>query len=312
VANDGNLRHLTSERIQEFLDQALPPGEEAAVRDHLLVCSRCRSEVEEWSAVFAGLESLPELEPSPAFSREVLGALPVRRPLAARVRAWVTGGADAGAHLPPERIQDLLDGLFPSRVAARVQAHLAACERCAGEVRRWEGLYEGLEGLARVAPSPGFADGVMARVRVPVPAPAPRLAHLPARIRTWLTGLLPRTRRGWAVAGGVASAPTITLAALFYQVFSHPLLSLGTFATYAYWKASALVGALVTLLAEGLVESVALFRVYTMVETLAASPVLAGLGGLVFTLLSAGALWVLHRNLVTPSPPEGHHARARV
>ena len=314
MANDGDLRHLTSEQMQEFLDRGLSSKEETEVQEHLSVCPHCRDEVETWNGLYAQLGSLPTLEPDPAFSRAIMERFPARRPLAARVLGWLgeRAGARGRMHLPPERIQDYLEGLLPPRASARAAAHLATCEGCASELEGWRRLFGSMGTLDRTAPSAGFAQRVMAGVRVPVPAPTPWTRKLPGLVWEWTRKLLPQSRRGWAIAGGIASAPTITAAALLYQVFSHPLLSLGSFSAYAYWKVSALLGAVSTALADRLVESVALFRAYTLVESVMASPVLAGLGGLAFSLLSAAALWVLYRNPLTASPPEGEHAPARV
>ncbi len=316
MENNGDLRHLTSEQMQAFLDCGLPPLEESGVREHLALCPRCRGEVEAWSALFSQLGALPSLEPSPGFSREVLGRLPVQLPLTNRAWGWMTGKGVAGhgpsAHYPSDRIQDHLDGLLPARQGKRLLAHLSACQPCAEELRGWDHLFGSLGTLGRHAPTPDFGERVMARVRLPVPAPLPWSRAFPGRALAWARTLLPGTRRGWAVAGGIATAPTITVVALLYELFSRPLLSLGSLSTYAYWKGSAVLGALLRAVADRLVESVAMFRAYTLVETLAASPVLVGLGGLAFSLLSAGALWVLYRNLVTAPQGEGHHAHARV
>ena len=114
------------------------------------------------------------------------------------------------------------------------------------------------------------------------------------------------------MAGGIASAPTISVAALIYLVFSHPLVTVGNFTTYMLWKASALFSSLFAAVAGAAVDSVALFRAYSLLGTLAKSPVLLGFGGLAFTFLSALALWVLYRNLVAAPTVESRYARARV
>jgi hypothetical protein len=146
----------------------------------------------------------------------------------------------------------------------------------------------------------------MAGVKVPAPVPTRRWSSLPGRIMAWARTLAPGSRRGWAIAGGVASAPTITLGALIFLVFSHPLLNLGTFTAYVSWKASDLFG---TLLSTAM-ESAVVFRIFEFLESLALSPTTLGLGGLGLSLLGAAALWVLYRNLLTPS--DDRYARARV
>jgi anti-sigma factor RsiW len=308
------MRHLTSEQIQEFLDHGLAPQEEARVQEHLSVCPRCQGELEGWSLLFSDLGELDELTPGPAFSQEVMARLPVRTPWAARVRGWfgAAGGASApGHHLPSGRLQDYVDGVLPAPQVAEALVHLTACELCQKEAEGWGGLFGALAGLERFAPAPGFAQRVMARVNARVPLPAPWL-EAGNRILVWGRGFLPQTRNGWAIAGGIASAPTITMAALVYLVFSHPLLSAGNFATYLLWKGSALLSSLVSAVAGAAVDSVGLFRAYTLLGSLAKSPLLLGVGGLAFSALSALALWVLYRNLVAAPTVEKSYARARV
>ena len=331
----GDLRHLTSEDIQDLLDQALPPREDARIREHLSSCVRCRSEVEAWSLLFGELGSLPDLAPGPSFSQAVLENLPVREPLGARVRGWLAARARGGTpsdHVLPEGIQDYLDRLLSAPRKARVEAHLAACAACRGEVKSWARVFESLGDVGRVAPSPGFAREVMARVRIPAPSqvPVPRAVSAPepapmgllarrvtgvlstvlGRVVVLVRRALPQTRRGWAIAGGVASAPTITLVALLYLVFSRPLLTAGALLSYASWKVSAFAGSVASLLTDRVLASASVYRLLELLETLAVSPLLLGAGGLVFSLLCGISLWVLHRNLFAAPSTEGYaHAR---
>jgi anti-sigma factor RsiW len=308
------MRHLTSEQIQEFLDQGLTPQEEAVVQEHLSVCPRCQAELEGWSLLFSDLGDLDELTPGPAFSQEVMARLPVRVSWAARVKGWFGAAGRAGApekHIPSGRLQDFVDGVLPAPQAAEALVHVTACEICQDEAKGWEKLFASLASLERFAPAPGFAQRVMAKVHTRVPLPAPWV-EAGNRVLGWARGFLPQTRNGWAVAGGIASAPTITMAALVYLVFSHPLLSVGDFTTYVLWKGSALLSSLVSAVAGAAVDSVALFRAYTLLGSLARSPLLLGFGGLAFAGLSALALWVLYRNLVATPTVEKRYARARV
>jgi anti-sigma factor RsiW len=316
VAFDGDMRHLTSEQIQEFLDQRLTPREEATVREHLGACARCQSEAEAWSLLFSDLGSLPELDPGPAFSREVLHNAPVRDSVGEETRGWL--GARKGrrreeSHIPVGSIQDYLENLLPAQPAARLEAHLASCASCREEVQGWTRLLGSFQPLGHFAPRAGFAERVMAQVLVPAPVPmrAGRWTSLPGRTLAWARTFLPKTRHGWAVAGGLASAPTITMATLIYLVFSRPLLTLGNLGSYLLWKASALVDALGSTLSTAVLESALLFRVYSFWGPLTQSPLFLGLGGLAFSLVSAGALWVLYRNLII-TPSDDRYARARV
>ena len=314
VAIEGDLRHLTSEQIQEFLDRRLSQDEEALVQEHLSACPHCLAEVEAWNLVFSDLGSLEELEPSPAFSEGILSQLPAPEPWGARLRRWVGAGAARGAqvgHIPVEDLQDYLEGTLSSRRTARANAHLSACEPCRIESQGWERLFGALTSLGRFAPAPGFAQRVMARVRIPSPVPAPWV-RAGSRVLGAVRGFLPQTRRGWAIVGGIASAPTISMAALGYLLFSRPLFTVGNVTTYLSWKASALFSSVFSTVASATVDSVALFRAYSLLGTLAESPLLIGVGSLVFSLTSAAALWVLYRNLVATPSADRRYARARV
>ena len=331
----GDLRHLTSEEIQDLLDRALPLREDARIREHLSSCVRCRSEVEAWSTLFGELGSLQDLAPSPAFSRGVLEKLPVREPLGTRIRGWLAArvpGRAASGHISPEGIQDYLDHLLPASRRATVETHLGSCTPCRQEVVSWARVFGSLGDVGRVAPSPGFAAEVMARVRVParVPVPSPRAVAAPQPFPVgWLARrmagvvpvvvaqamalarrALPETRRGWAIAGGVASAPTITLVALLYLVFSRPLLTAEAFLSYASWKVSAFGASLVNLLTDRVLASASVYRLLELLETLAVSPLLMGAGGLAFSFLCGISAWVLHRNLFAAPSNEGYaHVR---
>ena len=64
--------HLTAERIQAFLDDALSRNERAEVQEHATSCGRCQAEVEAWQLLYAELGGLPELSPAPNFGDRVL------------------------------------------------------------------------------------------------------------------------------------------------------------------------------------------------------------------------------------------------
>jgi len=313
VALDGEMRHLTSQQIQEFLDQQLTPKELDLVQEHLDGCTQCQRDAENWSLLFSDLAHLPELRPGPTFLAEVLQGAPVREPSARRAFGWLSARRRDEAHIPPSSIQDYLENRLSAQPAARLEAHLAACASCRVEVQGWTTLMGSFQPLRHFAPRPGFVERVMAQVMVPAPVPerGGGLASLPRRALAWARSLLPTSRHGWAVAGGLASAPTITMAALVYLVFSRPLLTPGNFASYLLWKVSDLSGMALSTLTGWVMESATLMWAYSFLEPLIQSPMLLGVGGLVFSLLSAGALWVLYRNLIV-SQSDDRYARARV
>jgi hypothetical protein len=84
-------------------------------------------------------------------------------------------------HLLPDEIDQLLDGEVGFGTAP-LKAHVRRCPECRRELEEAHALVRSLESLPHFAPSPAFADEVMARVPVFVP---------------WYASLLD-TVRGWA------------------------------------------------------------------------------------------------------------------
>jgi len=168
-------------------------------------------------------------------------------------------------------------------------------------------------GLDGFAPRTGFADRVMAGVRVPALAPAsvrPRaLAWL--HPQDWRRGLaalgrfVPATRRAWAAVAGVAVTPAVTIGLVLYAVFSHPTLTPQALASFVLWKvaeaASFARGALATVA----LDTAQLLGLDALVRALIDAPFMLASGALAYVALSALALRVLYRNLLSSR----HHAR---
>lgn len=297
--------HLADERIQALLDDRLPAEERAAVRAHLDECGRCRARTEGWRAVFARLEGLPDLSPSPEFAEGVMEELPVRRPLAARIREWIgdllPGPPSLDGHLEPEMVLSYLDRALSRRRRARVEGHLESCPACRSEVGEWRRLFRQLRTLERLAPSEGFAESVMAHVSTRETVPAGAGMGFSGRIAVWIEKLRPRSRKGWAVTGGLAAAPALAVTVGALALFSNPLLTPANLVTFLWWEASAAATALLGGAARSLMESPILFQAWQAAQALAASPTLAGAGILAFSAVTLTALWVLYRNLITTS-----------
>jgi anti-sigma factor RsiW len=324
VATERN-DHLSAEGIQAFLESELPKAEAALIREHLSSCARCEAEVEAFRLLFAELGELPELAPSEHFAERVMGELPGRlaRPLVRETEAAASGAGFAGwlrARLPGARsttdhppsgwLQDYVEGVAPRRQRTRVEAHLAACSTCETEAAEWRNLFGRIEALPEFAPSGDFGERVMARVRIPEPAatPAPadplrtRAVDLARRIR-------PKSRRGWAIAGGIAMAPGVALATVGYLIMAHPLLTFGYLAAFLWWQVSGALSAFAGGFAGWLMENVTTFQAYSAVEALLASPAIAALSLLTLGGLMLAALWIVYRNLILTPTVAGHDAR---
>ena len=316
MAKKHSKTHLTAERIQAFLDDALSQDERAEVQEHATFCVRCQAEVETWQLLYSELGELPELSPAPGFRDRVLAGLDTAVPAASgekRLFGWLRREAGRAAeHLDPERIQDYLEGLLPARQMARVSAHLNACGVCRSDEAQWRGLIQGIESLPVMAPSSAFARRVMSQVRIgrlvrPVAARNAR-----GRALAWAGCLIPRTQRTWAVISGIALTPATVVTLLAYAVFSNPLVTPAGLASFLWWRISGGATALVGFLADGLVESPVAFFAYSVLDLLAGAPAITVMVAVSFAAATGLAGWVLYRNLMTTRTVDGEYARASV
>jgi hypothetical protein len=110
-------------------------------------------------------------------------------------------------HLLPSEIDLLLDGDAGFGLAP-LRAHARRCAHCQGELDAARRVVELLDDLPHFAPSPQFADRVMARVQVFEPW------HV--TLRDNVRGLVPRSRpaRVLAAAGALTTAFVISVAAV--------------------------------------------------------------------------------------------------
>jgi len=67
------------ELLQDYVTRELDPDRRKFVDEHLLECDECRRELALVSVVVSSLDTIPVLEPSADFSRNVMAALPRRR-----------------------------------------------------------------------------------------------------------------------------------------------------------------------------------------------------------------------------------------
>lgn len=320
--------HLTAERIQAFLDAALSSEESAAVREHATFCGDCQTELDSWRFLYAELSELPELSPAPGFATRVLTALEpavrkaeTEKPLFGWLRPWVAQGVAQGIartaeHVEPERLQDYVEGLLPSRQMARVSAHVKACQACRSEELRWEELIHGLECLPELAPSEAFSGRVMAQLAIGhlVRTPAPGAVTSATRqwVLSWAERLIPRTQKAWAVISGVALTPVTVVALLAYAVFSNPLVTPGYLASFLWWKVTGGVSALVGIFANGVLESPLVFYAYSVLGALANAPVLTAMVAVSLAAATSLSGWVLYRNLMTTRTVDGNYATASI
>jgi anti-sigma factor RsiW len=307
--------HLGGDRIQDLLDGSLGQAAALEAHAHLAGCPTCQTELVQWQAVFARLEDLDELAPSYGFAEAVMGEVGQRAPVG--LLAWFRDRSTRPRdHLSPERIQDLLDGSLGGRGQRRAEGHLAACGSCQQTLESWQGVFSELETLAELAPSEGFSERVMARVRVRAPVPTVRVP-LAARIRAisaaavpsellasasvWARRFMPQRGRTWAFVASIAAAPTLLLAGAAVYLFSNPLLTPGYLASYLWWRVSGAASGVLAQAGALAVQTADVLRSNAAVDAVAGSAGALMLAGIVFTALMGLSLLVVYRNLLAPS-----------
>ena len=305
--------HLTAERIQAFLDDALSRDDRAEIQEHATFCGRCHAELETWQLLYSELGELPELSPAPNFRDRVLAGLDTAVPAASakkRRLGWLRRRAvRAAQHLDPERLQDYVEGLLPAPQMARISVHLEACGGCRGEEEQWRSLIQGIEKLPEMAPSRAFASHVMGQIRIgrlvrPVAARTTR-----GRALVWAGRLIPRTQKAWAIISGIALTPVTVVALLAYAVFSNPLATPEGLVSFFWWRISGGATALVGFLADGFVESGIAFYAYSFLDLLAGAPAVTAMLAVSFAAATSLSGWVLYRNLMTTRTVDENYAR---
>jgi hypothetical protein len=86
VRNDE--QHPGADRLEAFAQSELSDGDRAVVESHLVHCTPCQTEVEEWRSLFATLASLPAYLPAAGFGDRVMKHVRVPMPWNERVGVW--------------------------------------------------------------------------------------------------------------------------------------------------------------------------------------------------------------------------------
>lgn len=295
--------HLDDDAIQSLLDAAegRVDAETESARRHLADCRGCQARVDAWREVFGELGQLRRFAPPGRFAERVLSGIELPGEASssarawswARLRRWLTGRA-ADAHLSGRRLQEFADGALSRKRAALAKTHLAACGGCESRLAGWRGLIATLEALPSFAPAAGFAERVMARWR----EVAEETTGRSRATRRWL--LLPRSPRGWVLAGTLTSMPVAAFAAVAAFLSTVPQLTTGGLVTYLWWQARDALSALGSSVLAAVMQSGTAFRAYSLADYLIASPATAVAAAAGFTALMFSSIWVLHRNIGFP------------
>ncbi|MCG2783903.1 MAG: zf-HC2 domain-containing protein [Anaerolineae bacterium] len=90
------MQHLSDETLNEILDHALAPSQRAGVESHLAACPECAARLDELRALFAELDSLPDLALNVDFAPAILARVRQNAPIPRPVR-WLTLAQSIGA-----------------------------------------------------------------------------------------------------------------------------------------------------------------------------------------------------------------------
>ena len=193
-------------------------------------------------------------------------------------------------HPSSERLQELVEGILDRPDRAVLDAHLATCVRCQAEVDELRSLFELLSDLPELAPSPTFANRVMAHVRVRKPA----FAWADA----WVERLTPRTTRAWAFASALLALPLIGLSAVAWWLVSQPGvnaqglwlvvsgLARNGFAAGMQWVVPRLANSALAAWGSSAME---------LLDSVGRGQI--GLALVMFATFTAASIWVLYKNL---------------
>jgi len=321
--------HLDAERLHAFLDGELPRRECRGVEEHLASCAMCAAEAAGWKALFSDLEDLGIHRPHEGFDAQVMARFRVPDELAAaarlrtRLRAWVRR---RHVHPSAERLQDFVDGVIDPIGVARMETHLASCAECARDATEWRSVARSVAGLGRFSTTESFADRVMAGVRLPAPsavrtrAPSPSFVPAPlaglvsglapvlARLKVRAGRLVPRSRKAWAALAGASVTPAVTVGLIAWVLFSHPTLTPGALASFAWWQASDLIAAAWSSLSAVALDGAAAFGLTAALRALVDAPLALAGGFLVYSVGCVLALRILYTNLVA-SRADGRYAQ---
>jgi anti-sigma factor RsiW len=105
LGSDRRSGHFGPDRLQDFLDGALPARQMARIRAHVADCEPCATEARAWGQVYARLGGLARFAPEPGFPELVMARLGARSEAPAPVVAatWTRALAQAKRLVPQTR-----------------------------------------------------------------------------------------------------------------------------------------------------------------------------------------------------------------
>jgi anti-sigma factor RsiW len=298
--------HLSAEDLQSFLEGELTDTKHSEAEQHLELCRYCSAELGAWQSLFTTLGGLEAKEPQEGFQERVMTGvhLPVPIPIAARIRSRVGGLISWiwDSHISNDRLQEHLAGSLSARQVARIYAHLRSCEACASQAKAWQSVFSRLDKLDRAELNEGFADRVMEGVRLSRRPTSGTSEQVKGWAAWWDAVFVPQISRAWGVISVAGVISALALGFIVYLIFSDPLLTPGTLATYSWWQMTDALAWAITRLISLVMESGSVREVYNfsrgVADIMSMRVALGALGlysvGIVF------ALSVIYKQLILP------------
>ncbi len=290
-----------TQRVFAYLDNELYGKERTAFVVALRADGKLAQELRAWQGLFDALFALPTFQPSEQFQVSVMAALRAQPSLAHRVLSWLLGETPRPK---AETLSQLIEGSLSPRQARALTAFLAEDAGAQRAVLESQQLDATLAAVPMLSPNSRFSERVMARVTIP-PLASPSFM---TRVLGRLTGLWPDRRQRLAVASGIACGPTAVVATLAYMVFSNPLTTPTSLATYLWSKGSEQVAGLFTESLRGALDTGMVRGLYGILDGLSLSgPAVGGALG-ILTVMTVMASWVLYKHLIRIPLTDQRHA----
>ena len=311
-----------AERMLSYLDGTLSAVERDAYEAELAANPARRREVEDHRALVATLDELAAHVPSGDFRVRVLAHLNTPESWWARLWRRLAGAPETMSNV----FAAFLDEGLTARQARALTAFVAGDAEAADAMAGWKRLFGDLESLPGFAPSEGFADRVMVRLRVreqrradrpeaagagrrrarALPSPPP-LSRYRKLVTAWVDARWPTPRDRFAVTSGMAVGPVAVFLFTLHMLSGNPLLTTSNVASFLRIRAGGAVSQLTDAVSGNTAANFAIGRVSGLLETWSANGTTFAAGLVLFGVLTFLSAWILYRNVVKVSRSENRY-----
>lgn len=311
-----------TERMLSYLDGTLSAGERDAYEAELAANPARAREVEDHRALVATLDEMAAYVPSGDFRVRVLAWLNTPESWWARLWRRLAGTPETMSNV----FAAFLDEGLTARQARALTAFVARDAEAAAAMANWKRLFGELESLPGFAPSEGFAERVMVRLRVLEQQRAERpetagagsrwaraLPSLPSPsgygklVTAWVAARWPTPRDRFAVTSGMAVGPVAVFLVALHMLSSNPLLTTSNVASFLRIRAGGAVSQLADAVTGNTTANLAIGRVSGFLETWGANGTTFVAGLVLFGVLTFLSAWILYRNVVKVSRSENRY-----